>query len=466
MVTRRLGITLLFILFLSANLVLCAVSLAPYTEYTDPFGSQSLLADWDFESLPSSEEIATAEKLIIQIATMGKGDPLYVWFGHSAIVVTDLRNGRKVMYDYGVFSFDDDFYQTFAMGRLNYEVWATSAEARFDLARQEDRDIRLLTLDLSPQSKLALVKFLNFNILPENQTYLYHHYDENCATRIRDIINSAVGGQFKSWAQSVPSEYTIRQHVMRHTSFSPFIDWVLNFLQSGRIDTPISVWEAMFLPAVMEQALKDFSYTDDTGTIKPLVMEREVLYTQSPQSSRVLVLETYQPMVLPALFFALALGLGAVLFTRLFLRSHSVAVRRFSHVLLGLINWSWTAAAGICSTVLVFMVAFTSHDVTYGNENIIFANPWLLVMSLWSFQVLFGNRKALVRFQKSSSVLTVATLLLILAKGLFPDLLIQQNWAVILTMLPLYLLNSTFSFKKLCAFLNREDPPGIQERIV
>ena len=442
--------------------MLSAVSLAPEAGLVDPFGSQSLLSAWDFDGAPSAEEIATAEKLIIQIATMGKGDPLYVWFGHSAIVVTDLRNGRKVMYDYGVFSFDDDFYQTFAMGRLYYEVWATSAEARYDLARQEDRSIRLLTLDLSPQSKLSLVKFLNFNILPENQTYLYHHYDENCATRIRDIIDSAVGGQFKSWAQSVPSQYTIRQHMMRHTSFSPFIDWVLNFLQSGRIDTPISLWEAMFLPAVMEQALKDFSYTDSTGTTKPLVMEQEVLYTESPEAARTPVLETYQPMVLPALYFALAFGLASLLLTRGFLHSHSTRVRRFSHILLGLINWSWTAAVGVCSAVLIFMVTFTSHDVTYGNENVIFANPWLLLMSFWSFQVLFGSRKALVRFQKSCTVLSVLTMLMIVAKGLFPDLLIQQNWAVILAMLPLYLLNSSFSFKRLCAFLNREEPTDTQ----
>jgi len=463
MVTARLGKTLLFILLLSANLMLSAVSLAPETGSLDPFGSQSLLSDWDFLGSPSAEEIATAEKLIIQIVTMGKGDPLYVWFGHSAIVVTDLRNGRKVMYDYGVFSFDDDFYQTFAMGRLYYEVWATSAEARYDLAEQEDRDIRLLTLDLSPQSKLALVKFLNFNILPENQTYLYHHYNENCATRIRDIINSAVGGQFKSWAQSIPSEYTIRQHMMRHTSFSPFVDWVLNFLQSGRIDTPISLWEAMFLPAVMEQALKDFSYTDDTGTTKPLVMEQEAVYTESLKAKRTPVLETYQPMVLPAFYFAAALGFLAFIFTLGFLRTHSTGIRRLSHVFLGLINWSWSAAVGICSTVLFFMVTFTSHDVTYGNENLVFANPWLLVMSIWSFQVVLGNRKALVRFQKSCATMSVLTLLLILAKGLFPDFLIQQNWAVILPMLPLYLLNSGFSFQRLYAFLNREDPADIQK---
>ncbi len=85
-------------------------------------------------------------------------------------------------------------------------------------------------------------------------------------------------------------------------------------------------------------------------------------------------------------------------------------------------------------------------------------NPWLLVMSLWSFQVIFGNRKALVRFQKSCAAMSVLTLLLILAKGLFPDLLIQQNWAVILAMLPLNLLNSGFSLQRLCAFLNRGRP--------
>jgi hypothetical protein len=106
---------------------------------------------------------------------------------------------------------------------------------------------------------------------------------------------------------------------------------------------------------------------------------------------------------------------------------------------------------------LLFMVIFTSHDVTYGNENIVFANPWLLVMSFWSLQVLFGNKKALLRFKRSCSYLSIVTLLFIMLKAMLPDLLVQQNWQILLALLPLYLLNSTFSIKRLADYLNQAD---------
>ena len=457
MPTRNPYITLVFSVFLCVQSLIFAVSLAPGLPEADPFSSQSLLREYDFDTVLSESERSAADNLLIQLATMGKGDPLYVWFGHSALVVSDLRNNRSVMYDYGIFSFDDDFYQTFAMGRLFYEVWATSANARYDLAIDEDRDLRVITLDLPPEGKLALVKFLNFNILPENQTYLYHHYNENCATRLRDIIDKAVGGQFKTWAQSTPSPYTIREHVMRHSYSSPFVDWVLNYLQSGRIDAPISLWEAMFLPAVLEEAIREFSYTTKTGEIVRLMLDSEVLNIESTQAGRTPVLETYQSMTLPSAGFGLGIGIITLLLSMLFLRSHTASLIRTSHILLGTINWLWTFFVGICSTVLLFMMLFTSHDVTYGNENIVFANPWLLVMSFWSLQILFGSKKALLRFKRSCSWLSIITLCYILLKAMLPDLLIQQNWQILLTMLPLYILNSNFSFSRLIKYLNQID---------
>ena len=437
--------------------LLFSASLAPEGREPDPFDSAVMLADQNFEEPLSSAETQAADNLLIQLATMGKGDPLYVWFGHSGLVVTDLRNNRKVMYDYGVFSFDNDFYRTFIMGRMFYQVWATSAEARFAQAREEDRDLRLITLDLPPEGKLALVKFLNYNILPENQTYLYHHYRENCSTRIRDIIDKAVGGQFSAWAKSIPSQQTLRQHVMRHTSDSPFIDWVLNFLQSGRIDHPITLWEEMFLPEMLEKALLQFSYTDSSGKEVPIVSGSEVLNVESPAAGRTPVLGTWHSMTGWGFVFGLAIGLISLMLRTGFLTSDFTTIRRISHVLLGIINWSWTLVTGICSSVLLFMMVFTSHDVTYANENILFVSPWMLVMSVWSLQMLFGNRKALVRFRKSCSFFTIATVVLIILKCVYPDFLIQQNWQIICTMLPIYLLNSNFSFERIKALFARVD---------
>ena len=274
----RRHLILLFTVVLIVLSPVAALSLYPDRQIEDPFNSQLMLAQWNFSYDADNVVMTAADNLQIALATMGKGDPLYVWFGHTGLVITDRRSNRSVMYDYGIFSFDDNFYQTFALGRLYYEVWATSAQARYAMAREEDRTVSVVTLELPPSAQLELVNFLNFNISPENKTYLYHHYRENCSTRIRDILDRAVDGQLKTWAETISLDMTIRDLVSLHTASSPLIDWTLNFLQSGSIDHPITLWEAMFLPEVLERALLEFSYTGEDGAVTPIVSSREIIH--------------------------------------------------------------------------------------------------------------------------------------------------------------------------------------------
>lgn len=414
----------------------------------DSAGSQALLADWDFSGqLSESERNATAQ-LSLYLTTMGRGDPLYVWFGHSGLVVADNNQDRSVMYDYGIFSFNDDFYQTFALGRLNYEVWATSAPTRYAVARSENRDVSRITLNLPEKAKLEVVNFLNYNIQPEQNTYLYHHYRENCATRIRDIIDKAVDGQFSLWAKTIPMDETLRQLVMRHTYASPFIDWTLNFLQSGTIDKPISLWEAMFLPAILEQALLEFSYVNQEGELVRIATDFEVINSE-PVGTRPLNLEHWKSMTLPSFSFSLAIALIALIFLQLSFRSSFPRIQKMGLFLYGMINFTWTFALGMLSILLLFMMTISSHDVTYWNENIVIVTPWLLVMAIQSIKIAFRNQRSLRRFRKANTFFLIVTVVLIILKGVFFDLLIQQNWQIIVTLLPLYLFNSSIPFERL-----------------
>lgn len=431
------------------SLSLPAISLYPPLQLEDPLGSEKMLAGREFNHDLDENEESAARQLEISLTTMGRGDPLYIWFGHSGLVVTDRNTGRSVMYDYGIFSFDDDFYQTFAMGRLNYEVWATSAPARYALAQEEDRTTSTITLDLPESAKLELVEFLNFNIKPENNTYLYHHYDQNCSTRIRDLIDKAVDGQFKEWATSIPYPETLRQIVMRHTAVSPFIDWTLNFLQSGSIDKPITLWEAMFLPAVLEEALLDFSYIDGSGNTIPIVAgERSVIY-EATEGIRPPVLDSYRSMTPYGLLFGLALGAICIVLGRAMTTSLKSSTRKIGRFLGGWVNFLWTFTAGILGTLLLFMMVASNHNVTFFNENVLFVNPWLLVMSIQAVASAFGKERALIRFRKGNTVMVALIVVSIVLKGVFFDLLIQNNWQIIFTLLPLYVANSSIPFERM-----------------
>jgi len=407
----------------------------------DPFSSTALLEERDFfkELSPSEEE--AAQHLEIEVVTMGRGDPLYVWFGHTGLVVVDKRINRSVMYDYGIFSFDDDFYQTFAMGRLLYEVWATSAPARYDQQIANQRSITKLKLNLPPNAIIEMINFLNFNVKEENNTYLYHHYWENCSTRIRDIIDKAVGGQFKEWATSIESPYTLRQLVMLHTAPDPLADWLLNYLQSGVIDQPITLWEAMFLPAVLEKGLLEFSYLNGDGEVIEIATDYEVLNLEPP-GVRPATRTEWRSTSLATFLVVLA---GALILRVLL---HLSKRWRPLKVVWGSLTFLIYFVLGILSLLLIFMVTISNHDVTYWNENLIFATPWLLVMAIQVLVYLFRKNYSLKRFRRGNAFFFLLILPYILVKVLFPSLLGQHNWPALFTFLPLYLSNSSFTFRR------------------
>lgn len=402
----------------------------------DPNSSQVLLEPREFHHILTPGEESAADNLIIQVATLGKGDPLYVWFGHTALVITDIHNNRKVMYDYGVFSFGSGFYKTFIQGHLLYEVWATSFELRLNQAMEEDRTFSLITLDLEPSAKLELVKFLNFNLQNEYNHYLYHHYNENCATKVRDIIDKAVGGALKEWAQATESEFTIRQNVERYTAFSPVISWVINYLQSGRIDRSISRWEQMFLPLELEQALLEFSYVDSNGNEKALVKDRQLLYQQSTPERRGRILDTYRNLnhryLLAALLLATVIALSG--------RSQ----RRLPFVVAQILNFIWLTFMGVLGLLLLYLMVATRHDVTYWNENILLTNPVLLVMAFQALRLRHGEHSLI----QLSRVMLGLSLTLLVAKFLFPEVLFQNNYQVLVTLIPLFAANCRFRFPK------------------
>lgn len=439
MFNRKFVLTLLILSLLLSPL--WSISSLREGPLDDPFSSTALLKERDFFRELSPYEEEALKYLEIEIITMGRGDPLYVWFGHTGLVVVDKRINRSVMYDYGIFSFDDGFYQTFAMGRLLYEVWATSAPARYDQQVSNQRSITKLKLNLPPSAVIEMINFLNFNVKEENNTYLYHHYWENCSTRIRDIIDKAVDGQFKEWATSIESPYTLRQLVMLHTAPDPLADWLLNYLQSGVIDKPITLWEVMFLPAALEKALLEFSYLDNNGEKVKIATDYEVLNVEPP-GVRPATRAEWRSTSLATLLVVLA---GALLLRVLL---HFSRRWRPLKVIWGSLTFLIYFALGILSLLLLFMVTISNHDVTYWNENLIFSTPWLVVMAIQALIYLFRKNYSLKSFRRGNTFFLLLMLLYILVKLLFPSLLGQYNWPAIFTFLPLYLSNSSFTFRR------------------
>ncbi|MDR3146541.1 MAG: DUF4105 domain-containing protein [Treponema sp.] len=309
--------------------------------------------------------------LTLKIAVMGPGDELYFWWGHIALVIDDRVSGESRFYDYGLFSFDtENFFVNFAFGRLLYRCGVSPTELNYNAYKRTNRDITVYTLDLPAAKKEEVRAFADRNVLPENRNYYYHHFKDNCATRIRDIIDLATDGQFKEAFGEAPGRYTLRQHVRRHTWFSPFFDWLLNFFMGQDIDTPITVWEEMFLPREIGNRIDGFICRDPAGGERKLVSSVEVL---NRALNRPAILDVPRRQWPRELVLGLAIAAVLVLLFRLE-RKRPMAGR----ILMGITQSLIGLFFGIAGSILFFMAFFTDHDYTYHNSNILYINPLLL----------------------------------------------------------------------------------------
>lgn len=308
---------------------------------------------------------------MVKLAIMGPGDELYFWWGHIGIIIEDYGTNKSRFYDWGIFSFDNDnFYRNFAFGRLLYTCDATSPEWNYRSYISHDRDITLYTLDLSAEKKKEIQRFAEWNILPENKDYYYNQFWDNCATRVRDIVDTALDGQFREKYENTPGRFSLRQHIRRHTWFSPFYDWILNFWLGRVIDRPISVWDEMFLPSEIALRIQEYSYADPDGKEHQLVSSVETIFNSTDRPA---VLDTPRrqwPRELVA-GCAAALVFAMLLFFRS--RDNSAA-----HIVWALSQGGVGLFFGAAGSALFFMMFFTNHDYTYYNNNILFVNPLLL----------------------------------------------------------------------------------------
>jgi hypothetical protein len=306
--------------------------------------------------------------LTLKVAVMGPGNELYFWWGHIALIIEDSYTGQNRFYDYGLFSFDNEnFFLNFALGRLLYSCGASPAESNLNVYRRTNRDITIYTLDLPPAKREEVWRFAETNILPKNRDYYYHHFKDNCSTRIRDIVDLATGGQFKEKFGEAPGRFTLRQHVRRHTWFAPFSDWLLCFLMGQDIDTQITVWEEMFLPSEVGSRISNFRYTDDAGVERQLVSSVEIL---NKAINRPAVLDA------PRRQWVRELILG--LFIAAFFIAHKTLKAnrpRPGEALFGIAQAIAGLFFGIAGIVLFFMTFFTNHDYTFHNSNVLFINP-------------------------------------------------------------------------------------------
>lgn len=373
-----------------------------------------LLATASAQSLPPwmTGESDPAD-LGVTIVTFSPGDTLTEWWGHTAVVIEDRRLNHARLYNFGMFGPKEGdtvgFVKDFIKGRLIFWVADDSVRATYGFYKEIlKRDVRLQELDLTPDEALQIAKRLGTHVLPENRNYRYHHYNDNCSTRPRDIIDEAIGGQLKK-ATAGPSRMTLRQHTLRYSMVDPAMSLVLDFLQADSLDKPITQQQDAYLPDELELQLAKQQVTRADGTTRPLVKQQGYWFksARTPPPATAPNWIPYEVMI-GLLLAGLAHALG----------HWGRDGKKLPRVLLGLYTALLGLGLGVLGSALGFLMSFTDHDVTFGNENLFQANPLTLALFPLGLMLAWGSKRAVKGNRVVWSALAVLSVLGVLLKVL------------------------------------------------
>lgn len=215
----------------------------------------------------------TAELSVITCGP-GKGE-LYASFGHSAFRVLDLENKIDRVYNYGTFDFDTpNFYVKFAQGKLLYQLSAYNFGNFLRGYHRENRWVKGQVLDLSPEQVQAVFDFLEHNAKPENRSYHYDFFYDNCSTKLYDVLEQVLGEDIVFESDFDKKNYTHRDLIELYMGHQPWADFGIDLALGAVIDRKASSREYMFLPDYVFAAFKDIQIREGDAQ-KPVVKRTE-----------------------------------------------------------------------------------------------------------------------------------------------------------------------------------------------
>ncbi|MBP8904528.1 MAG: DUF4105 domain-containing protein, partial [Paludibacteraceae bacterium] len=137
----------------------------------------------------SSESVVVGDSAEISLITCSPGPAAYEKFGHTALRYVDPASGLDLVFNYGIFDFDQPgFYYKFVKGETYYMLGVYKTSQFLPQYTERNSQVTEQVLNLSKQEKQQLLDALFVNYLPANRNYLYNFVFDNCATRPRDKV--------------------------------------------------------------------------------------------------------------------------------------------------------------------------------------------------------------------------------------------------------------------------------------
>ena len=301
----------------------------------------------------------------VSLITFYPGNEVFEVFGHSEILISDSTGNYYI--NYGVFDFNSPGFVTrYIMGETDYLCAVMPPQV--DGGVKKGRKMVQQDLNLTPEQAQKVWDMLAWNVQPANREYRYRHFSDNCSTRPRDVIETALGQELDYTHSNYIVGNTLRQVMSHYTHNYPWEQFGIDLALGAACDTLIDARTQTFVPLFLMHAIDSIT-VNKNGNTMPLVSRTTVI---APGSDNGIVAPP-TPWYLTPLFFALLLLAITIVITVRDWRRRSPS-RWFDTVLF--------IVAGLAGCLIFFIEFISTHEATTPNYYILWLNPLQLSLAI------------------------------------------------------------------------------------
>ena len=313
---------------------------------------------------------AETKDYVISVLTIGPGSSLSDSFGHSAIRVQDKSKNYDLVFNYGVYDFNDpNFYSNFIKGYLNYSLGVSYYKDFRSSYISNNRSIKEQVLLLPDALNKKIADRLIFNSKPENKNYRYDYFSNNCSTIIKDIIDeSLIDYDYENdYVIKNKGKNTYRNLIYENINKNSWGSLGIDICLGSYIDQEIDVKKNTFLPEYLFEYLNSsyYKHPDLSNKIKLVKKNNFINYEnkefQNLNSNNLF----YSPLFIFIIISSFLLFLS---------------LRDLNNKVIHLILQSTHIITSAIGFLLLFLWFFTDHFTSAYNYNLLWANPLNIIL--------------------------------------------------------------------------------------
>lgn len=300
----------------------------------------------------------------VSLITCSPGAEIYNLFGHTAIRYRNIPKNIDVVFNYGMFDFrKPHFVFRFTLGQTDYELGVENYQEFVDNYAMHERSVEEQVLNLTSAEKVKLYELLLINYMPQNRTYRYNFFYDNCSTRPRDKIEECING--KVVYTPFKESKTFRELIHEYTAGHPWNEFGIDLLIGAGADKPITQRQMMFIPFYLRDFVQKASIVGKSGK-RVLVTKKEKLVICNTTRKEGFSITPFQCALL-----LLALSI----FVSIYELKKKQTLWMYDVVLYGV--------TGIAGCIIAFLMLFSTHPTVGSNFLILVFHPFYLFCLPW-----------------------------------------------------------------------------------